>query len=66
MNAMQINFADTTSEGVVLSLFKKITTATTANFTFLFSLAFYGQVQTDTLSFPGTVFPDEKMLSRAI
>jgi hypothetical protein len=66
MNAMQINFADTTSKGVVLTLVEKIIAATTTNFTFLVSLTFYGQVQSDTLSFHGTVFPDEKMLSRAI
>ena len=66
MNAMQINFADTASKGLILSLCKKLIAATTANFTFLVSLTFYGQVQSDTLSFHGTVFPDEKMLSRAI
>jgi hypothetical protein len=66
MNAMQINFADTTSKEVVLSLFKKIIAATTSNFTFLVTLRFYGQVQSDTLSFHVTVFPDERMLSRAI
>jgi hypothetical protein len=66
MNARQINFADTTSKGAILSLFEKIIAATTTNSSFLVSLSFYGLVLSNTLSFHGTVFPDEKMLSRAI
>jgi hypothetical protein len=66
MNAKQINFADTASKGIILSLCKKLIAATTANFTFLVSLKFYGQAQSDTLSVHGTVFWIKKMLTRAI